>query len=429
MTDSDIEILKNEIDAVIEKYRNEKFLFQDFENYSKPLRNTFFKNQKIHKEVRVCGVIGCQKNTIKKSHSIPKSSVLKNITIDGHLLTPQFDSSNNYPRNIMAKIGINNASVFPGFCIKHEGIFNSFETDGKIDNARKALLQTFRTLCRERVYRENELKINKVVRKHYKKKVNEEVKESLNDALSKYPQFNEINNINIKGIDSALDSLNKMDNFLLKPLKQIKIFEENIYSSLLDLSTKSDLIVRVVNIDIHLPVSLCGIANQVYIENKVEKDAYLLLNVMPKKESTDVICVGLEKDKALIEKYLDFSFSNPLYIVNLIESFMVNGSDHWFINPDFWKKLPEIKQKKILYDILFTEDSFLDEYPISIFDDIRTNIISILNHNISLRDEEISKNEQKRIAMEIDKIKSANYSIITDADILGEKLWNNLQKH
>lgn len=429
MTEIDIQILKKEIDAVISKYKNEKFLIQDFGNYSKQLKNVFLHNQKLHSKVRVCEVIGCKEKTIKKSHSIPKSSILKNIAVNGHLLSPKFDGSNDHPKNIMAKVGINNASTFPGFCVKHEDIFKSFEIDGKINNAKKALLQTFRTLCRERVYRENELNINEIVRQQYKKKVNEEAKASLDKALSKYTQFSEIQSIDLKGIDSALNSLNKLDNFLLGPLKQIKIFEENIYSSLLELSIKNVLIVRVVTIDIHLPVSLCGIGNQVYLENNIEKDAYLLLNVMPRKDSTDIICVGLEQDRALIENFLDFSFSNTLYLINMIESFMVNGSDHWFINPNFWNKLPEIKQKKILYDILFTEDSFLNEYPISIFDDVRMILISTLKKNISLRAEDISEIEQNRIILEINKIKSADYTTITDVDLLGEMLWNSLQKH
>ncbi|WP_179350090.1 hypothetical protein [Winogradskyella pacifica] len=429
MTESDIQILQKEIDAVIEKYNREDFINQDFEVYSKSFKETYFQNQNLHTNKRVCEVIGCKNITIKKSHTIPKSSILKNIVFEGHLLTPKFDSSDNHPKNIMSKIGINNASVFPGFCTKHEDIFKSFEIDGKIDNVNKALLQTFRTLCRERVYRENELEINKIIREKYKKKINSEAQESITKALSKYPQFENVKDIELKGIDSIIDSLSKLDSFLISPLEQIKIFETSIYSALLKLPTKDKLIIRVANFDTHLPVSICGIGNQVYLKDKVETDSYLLLNVMPRKDSTSVICVGLERDKLLIQNYIDSSFSNPLFLLNMIESFMVNGSDHWFVNPKFWETLSEVKQKKILYDILFTEDSHLDEYPISIFDDVRMYIISTLKKNINTRTEKITEFEKEIIDKEIKKIKSADYEIITDTNILAEKLWNRLQKH
>mgnify|MGYP000941379709 FL=1 len=46
----------------------------------------------------------------------------------------------------MTKVGIREASTFPGFCEKHELEFSCYENK-KTD--KEALLQIFRTICRE----------------------------------------------------------------------------------------------------------------------------------------------------------------------------------------------------------------------------------------------------------------------------------------
>lgn len=422
MNEIDKKRLEVALDKVIEKFNNQDFITQDFIKYSQILKLKYFQNESLHRKKRKCVVIGCEKETIKKSHSIPKSSILKTIAINGHVLKPEFDFGNHFPKNKMTEIGINNASVFPGYCVKHESIFESFEADGKFDNAKKAILQTYRTICRERVYREIELEINNLVKDEYKKKINEEAQEYLVDLLSVYPQFNNVENIEIEGIDSVINSLNYQNKHLLQPKKQFDIFEKNIYNYILNLPNKNNLIVRVVNIDFHLPISVCGFGNQTYIQKNEKKNACVLINVMPQKSSTSIICVGLEQDKALIENFLDFSFSNPFNILNLVESFIINGTDHWFINPEYWNSFTQLKQEKILYDILFSENSFLDEYNFSIFDETRDSIIKILTNNINSRPEPITPFEVEKINHEKAKLKNTDYDIIKDVNILIDKL-------
>jgi len=410
------------IDKIMDKFHDEDFISQDFINYSKTLKQSFYKSQRLHRIRRECVVIGCKEKTIKKSHSIPKNSTLQNISSKGHLLKPEFDMSSSFPKNRMVKVGINNASVFPGFCEKHENIFKSFETDGKIDTVKKAILQTYRTLCRERVDREIRLERNKIAKTEYRKKINADALKSIKEEFSKYPQFNGITGINIDGIDSTINCLNKIDSFSSKPFPELEKFEKSLLNSSVNLSTNNDLIVKFVNIDIHFPISICGLGGYVYLDNGEEKNVYVLLNVMPQKNSTDIICVGLKQDKLIIEKFIDVSLNNPLNLLNMIESFMVNGSDHWYINPDFWEDISKAKQEKILYDILFTKDSFLNQYSISIFDNIRMNIIAILKENINKRGFEISDIEEERISHEMRKLEQTNFEMIKDEEVLIEKI-------
>ncbi len=157
---------------------------------------------------------------------------------------------------------------------------------------------------------------------------------------------------------------------------------------------------RVLTIDLQFPLSLGGFSSIKYHETNIEKEAFIILILIPTKESTTIIVLGLEQDHQIFEKYSEYFFSSPLNVLNMIESFMVNGSDHWYISPEYWKKIPINKREKVLYDILYTEDSILDEYSISIFDDIRERIISIFKENTKHRKYQNLKKKELKLKCE-----------------------------
>lgn len=424
----DKKILESAIDIVLKKFQNQDFLVQDFNNYSKILRDEYFKNQNLRTRKRVCCIIGCKEKAIQNSHSIPKSAVLKNISDNNHVLTPVFDFNSNIPKNKMSLVGINKASVFPGYCIKHENIFKLFENDGIFDTPQKALLQTYRTISRERISREIELQISEKINNKYKSKINNEAKKYLQTLLKKHPHLCNIQDIKIDGLDSILNSLAQQDKILKHPNEQFKRIETSILGLLINLPIKNDLVVRVMKIDIKFPISICGFGNQSFMHHEVKKDLVVLVNVMPLVDSTFIICAGLEQDMGVLETFLNFSFADPLNLLNLIESFMINGTDHWFINPTYWNKFSKDKQDKILYDIIFTEESFLDEYKFSIFDDIRIKILETLTENMKSRNESIKEHETNKINSEYSKLDNSDYITINDDKILADMLHKMLHK-
>lgn len=426
MEENDKKIIEKELDKVLEKFNNEGFISQDFHQASKTMKHAYFNNLGLHKKSRECIFPSCSKQSIKKSHSIPKSSSLLNIAKKGHLLKPEFDLTSSFPVIKMVKLGVNNASVFPGYCEEHERIFTNFELDCKFDDAKKALLQTYRTICRERTWREIEIDINDEIKRTYKSKINEDALKEIRDSLSHYPQFSQIENIEITGVDSVLNSLDGYHDFIKSSNKDLHKLENKILQILYGNSRKDELLIRVINVDIKFPISLCGFGTQKYVEKEIERVAYVFLNVIPLKESTYIICLGSEKDKTIFEKYCDFSFENPINMLNMIESFMVNGSDHWYINPDIWNGISKDKQEKILYDILVTEDSFFDEYPISIFDDIRLNLLKMFEENTKHR--ELTIDENLRIKAEQIKIKRMNYEIIRDDEKYMKRMLSKIER-
>lgn len=426
MKEEDKQIIEKELDEILEKFNEGNFTAQQFMNYSRILKQTLLQNLGLHRKQRECIFPDCSKQSIKRSHSIPKTTTLLHIASNGHILKPEFDfTSHNVPQIEMQKLGISSASVFPGFCKKHENIFETFEQNGKIDNERKALLQTYRAVCRERVFREIEIEINEINKAAYQEKINKEALFIINNSLSAQNNLSNIKSIEFKGVDSIIYSLEGLSLYHNDTNIELLEIENKIFTSIYKPTKRNDLIIEVANIDIKFPISLCGFATINYNENSDERIAYILLNILPQKDSTTIVCVGLEKDKNICKKYFDYSLSDPLTILNMIESFMINGTDHWFINPDFWSKISTKKQKKILHDILITEDSIIDEYPISIFDDLRKKIISVLKKNIQNR--QLKKNEKERIKIEMQKLENNDFNIVFDENKFNERMDNKIK--
>ncbi|MGR6018023.1 hypothetical protein ACT7CU_00890 [Bacillus paranthracis] len=87
-------------------------------------------SSKIIKTPKTCMFPNCNKESIKRSHTIQNASSLERMAKKGHVFQPVWeDFSSNYQ---MDKIGVNNASVFTGFCKEHEEIFRNYETKKKM---------------------------------------------------------------------------------------------------------------------------------------------------------------------------------------------------------------------------------------------------------------------------------------------------------
>jgi hypothetical protein len=55
---------------------------------------------------------------------------------------------------------------------------------------------------------------------------------------------------------------------------------------------------------------------------------------------------------------------------------MVNGSDHWFLKPSIWNKIPAARQERILEDIMEVSN-IATPYALSLFDSLREEMIAI----------------------------------------------------
>jgi hypothetical protein len=96
---------------------------------------------------RRCMWPDCSSTAIAGSHTIPRAAALREIASRGHLITPAFSQTKGCI--VARRIGINDASVIPGFCTAHETAFAEFETGGHIDTERSLARQLFRSICRD----------------------------------------------------------------------------------------------------------------------------------------------------------------------------------------------------------------------------------------------------------------------------------------
>lgn len=122
--------------------------YEEFINRNKGIVDTARKKTK--KKKWLCFYPKCGKKAIK-SHSQSASSSLKSIQINGLVIGRDLVSFPTSPQPGWRKIGINKASIFPGFCSKHDDkLFNQADSLS-IENINKKALYflSFRTFASE----------------------------------------------------------------------------------------------------------------------------------------------------------------------------------------------------------------------------------------------------------------------------------------
>lgn len=141
---------KNKLDIIVDKSTTGTFRFNDINTIKKMLFSNANYGEKEFKKTKKCVCDGCNNLSIKNSHTIAKSTSLREIADLNHLYHPTFIKSYPVGNDIykMEKLGIREASTFPGFCIEHEGMFSKFENNGIFDSADQVVKQIYRSICR-----------------------------------------------------------------------------------------------------------------------------------------------------------------------------------------------------------------------------------------------------------------------------------------
>ena len=69
--------------------------------------------------------------------------------------------------------------------------------------------------------------------------------------------------------------------------------------------------------------------------------------------------------------------NRSLALLEMVETWMVNGTDHWFIKPSVWNGIPVGRRSRILEDILHDAYNIGHPYPRSIFDSLREEMLKL----------------------------------------------------
>lgn len=378
MREEELNQMKSAMDQMFDLLTSEDGL--GFSNESERL-GFFFRRLKQRdrswRRSKPCMYPGCQKLSIVASHTIPRSGPLALLAEDGHVITPHF-----YKGQVRAElVGIGEASVFPGFCQEHERLFERFEQSKCLADATDITLQALRVVCRESRIKQEQSRFTQQLLDEHQQLVNTRgmtiLRQLLGDAFMAAHPIKEI----------AI-GIGKLDPLIEKAHEQIKEanavilqYENDFLGPLMEASQGKDSNVSGIRLTIpqhQLPACLAGRGNfRFKAENSEQiQEVVAILNVWPTETDTSLLMVVREQDQAAAETYFA-RFSQPEFnSVSMVESWMVHGSDHWFMRPSAWNVIPEVRQRKILHDMLDTTFNIGNEYRGSLFDDIRRQVIA-----------------------------------------------------
>jgi len=149
--------------------------------------------------------------------------------VDGHVFhfnTTNISADHN-TRNWPMKIGVNDASVFTGFCAFHDqSIFRPIENEPFECTGEQLLLYAYRALCREIYTREFEFEMIKAPALALKARVGDDLTSNIEETI----ELNNLTSAELLNIKDSYDQLissklfNKLDHLVLACPKPPDIF-------------------------------------------------------------------------------------------------------------------------------------------------------------------------------------------------------------
>ena len=270
---------------------------------------------------------------IIKAHTISKSRGLTQIASNGHVLSCLIGMDrlikNEYTR-FFIPVGIKQASVFNGFCNKHDNeLFSCFEKKKFIGTKEQCTALVYRSISREIYILEN----------------------NIESSYSEIPN-NSYTNTPYKSIilNSILDSHKKS----LKILEKRK----NIIESEILRKKYNDLEHLVIETDIasKLALSSCILPDHDFNGKPVERNSslskrsnFLAINTISEKNSNFIVLSYLKKSKLMknfIKSFINEQDENKTtFLINLFFGY----SENIYLSPDWWKVLTVEQQQRLEY--------------------------------------------------------------------------------
>lgn len=344
-----------------------KFDHDHFLNIFKQSTNEWIKIQKGEKK-STCLFKDCVKSALK-SHFFSLST-LKLIGNNSHIMRPIFDFHKNshtsgYPIVKFSKVGIKTMHCsFRGFCNEHEKLFFPLDQNSELITYKDLIVQAYRSL-NEHEFMNNHASIL--------------LKKNFNNHQCSYEN-------NIK---SGFSSNPKSWIELIETLIDMKELEHPIG----DLH-ENILIARPFNKDQKNPPSLCLIYKKTAYQYKLALHNFIKLTdgfegfiiVVPSTQGTSILIITSEN---YLDNWLTY-LSTELNILCLIENLIIFDGK-WFISPNIVEQWGIDKKSFLEQDYFFyTEFKFM-AYDVSIFDEIRKQIISQENLSPERKEIELKK--------------------------------------
>lgn len=189
-----------------------KHCHRDIESQPSVASHTVFQALGSFKKTKKCSVpqslVHECSNKIINAHTVSKSSSLKAIAKDGHVLKISVDlKGNTAPSITLDEVGINNASTFSGFCSVHDKrLFSPIEDEPFRPVPLHSFLVTYRGVCRELFSKDYASKVFEFMKTLDRgKSLPEQVK--IQAASSSFGNSNMLTICDLKHIKSKLDTM------------------------------------------------------------------------------------------------------------------------------------------------------------------------------------------------------------------------------
>jgi hypothetical protein len=370
-----LDIINSAIDEITSEYEDNHHIIFDSESERRGIHYSGVNRRlKSWNRRKQCIYRGCTEKSIRRSHSIQKSGPLKEISKNSHVLTPAFNQNNGVIE--LVEIGLSQASVFPGFCDEHEKLFSSFENNKDTTSAEALTLQIYRTICREIVRLRHEIYNAELMISEYKEFRNKKLKILVENKLG--TNWMKQNDVKIHSFELSEDPILNAAIEHVSGLKQVIDELENehlkeIEDELDGLGTKALKPISI-SIDEKIPLSLSGMGSFYVGNNKSQKKIIVALIVLPSRNGTTIVIHGKSEDTNYYHGYMA-RLKKSFDLLNMVEQWMIRGTDHWFIDSDVWEPKSKDEKESILEEILDGSKGLAHELSFSIFDDLRRRII------------------------------------------------------
>lgn len=296
------------------------------------------------KSIGSCHFPSCEEKSIPRSHSLSDSMMIDPISEDRYVMGPIVNTFDG--RYEVARVAVRNASVFPGFCKRHEDAF-VFEKAGQISSGTELQMQLFRAISRQvfflRHERDSLTRYRDLMRTQFKKRIddfcrNEVELKTPHTALLSYLETEFLGLVLLMGEQRERDLA-----FTLKHWYQpnAQCFGKGLPSTMHDeLIACTDMLPLVFSGPIVMP--RC----QREPDGTPDFSKIMYVNVFPNSGSTLVHLVSFREQKEDLE-ILASKMEDRKFLLSSIRYWMLKCCDHWYMSPSSWEAIDAERKEEI----------------------------------------------------------------------------------
>ena len=347
------------IEYISDRLTQTRLLFASDAEHKKTFHGEAAQAVRDWRRSSVCMFPGCDQRTITASHTLQRAGPISPLLEDDHVLTPRSYKG----RLSMVKIGGAEASTFPGYCAGHESAFSSFERARRIRSETDLALQVFRSLCREIRRKEFDLARLETRVADLHARLSRDVEHEARRLGVEFSTFT------YQGMN-----LNLAEDYIEEAagtLAELQALHAAHYPAV-EQSGPTALEGTAFEIELPFPVALSGMTDL----HLPDRTVMCLLGVIPQDTGTLIFMVGPPGSQDRINGQLEHKTAR-LPLIDMIERWMIRGTDHWFIKPSVWRAIPAARQRALLAEMQKTSHGIGTPLTLSIFDDMRREAAAV----------------------------------------------------